>query len=102
VYEDGLTDEESELWLDALATKGRIPYIQWPNICRRCGALWPTMFQVPDVEWETYVEPARRGDMLCHRCVDEIKFLVDTNGGEAVEDEPPAARVAERQKGTDR
>lgn len=85
MYEDGLTDEEAELWLDALTEKGRIPYVQWPNLCHRCGELWPTMFMVPDVEWETYIEPEHHRDMLCRKCYDEIRFLIDTNGGEVIE-----------------
>lgn len=56
---------------------GRVPHIVWPNLCARCGELWPDMFMVPDREWKRYVPKSKRGKMLCRRCYDEIRKLVD-------------------------
>jgi hypothetical protein len=60
-----------------LEIRGRIPYIQYPNLCARCGALWPEMFKVPDEEWKYYVEPAMRREMLCRACYEQIKNWID-------------------------
>ena len=60
-----------------LKTKQRIPFIQYPNLCARCGVLWPEMFKVPDEEWEHYVEPAMRKKLLCQACYRQIKAWVD-------------------------
>lgn len=75
IYENGLTDELLEKWIEILIVKGRIPYISYPNLCARCGMLWPDMFSVPDEEWERYVEPRQRGKVLCWDCYCEIKRL---------------------------
>jgi hypothetical protein len=60
-----------------LETKQRIPFILYPNLCARCGVLWPEMFKVPDEEWEHYVEPAMRKKLLCQACYRQIKAWVD-------------------------
>ena len=60
-----------------LETKQRIPFILYPNLCARCGVLWPEMFKVPDEEWEHYVEPAMRKKLLCQACYSQIKAWVD-------------------------
>jgi len=77
VYYHGLPPEQEAEWDRLLKEKGRIPWISYPNLCRRCGALWPDMFSVPDEEWERYVEPAMRGRMLCERCWSWIKARID-------------------------
>ena len=61
----------------ALETKGRIPFIMYPNLCARCGVLWPEMFMVPDEEWKHYIEPAMRREMLCRVCYEQIKKWID-------------------------
>ena len=66
---------ESDEWLDKLEAKGRIPYIQYPNMCAKCGKLWPEMFHVPDEEWVKYVQPDMRRKMLCRECYDFIKSV---------------------------
>ena len=76
-YENGLTNEQEDQWLDLLEKKGRIPYIRWPNICRKCGLLWPDMFHVPNKDWEKYIEPRMQGEMVCLDCYSEIKLLID-------------------------
>ena len=30
------------------STKERVPFILYPNLCAKCGTLWPEMFMVPD------------------------------------------------------
>lgn len=55
-----------------------VPFIVWPNICQRCGLLWPTMFRVPDQVWRHYIEPRARKHMLCLGCWNEIIDLIDS------------------------
>lgn len=56
---------------------GRVPYIVYPNLCARCGGLWPDMFRVSDAEWKAYVPKSERRKMLCLQCFNEIKHLID-------------------------
>ena len=77
VYFQGLHDEQIEEWDRRLAEKGRVLYIVYPNMCCRCGTLWPEMFRVEDEEWERYVAPREREKMLCQRCYDWIKQVID-------------------------
>ena len=81
----GLTDEQSRelsrelsrLWDKLLRAKGRIPFILYPNLCAKCGVLWPEMFMVPDEAWQHYVEPRMRAEMLCKACYAQIKEWID-------------------------
>jgi hypothetical protein len=77
VHCEGLPDELVMEWERLLEKKGRIPFIRYPNMCRRCGASWPKMFHVSDEEWNRYVEPAMRERMLCKSCFDWIRELID-------------------------
>ena len=77
VYNNGLSEEQEAEYDAILEAKGRIPYIVYPNMCCRCGCLWPEMFRVPDEEWEHYVEPGARRKMLCKPCWDTIKAMID-------------------------
>lgn len=77
VYKEGLSDEEQEEWDEVEAEQGRVPYIQYPNICRRCGHLWPEIFMLPDAEWQKYVPIAERHELLCRGCYDQIKRYID-------------------------
>ena len=72
-----LPDEQQAEWNRVEAAKGRVPFIMYPNICRRCGEQWPDMFKVPDEEWEKYVEIAERHEMICRGCYDQIKGYVE-------------------------
>jgi hypothetical protein len=69
-------DRESEASLQA---RGRIPYIVYPNVCVKCGVLWPDLFMVADSEWKRYIEPAKRGEVICWRCWNFIKAIIDFN-----------------------
>ena len=78
IYYNGLIDELAKKWEAILREKGLIPYIVWPNLCAKCGALWPKMFHVPAEEWKHYIQPNMRREMVCRSCYDYIKNLVDT------------------------
>jgi hypothetical protein len=67
-------------WEEALNRKGRVPYIVYPNVCARCGALWPELFRVPDAEWERYIQIDMRDKVICRACFDDIKRLIDSPG----------------------
>lgn len=77
VYSEGLDDKDGKKWIKMLEKKGRIPFIMYPNLCVKCGKLWPDMFNVPDEEWERYIEPSIRGKMLCKSCYDYIKDRIN-------------------------
>jgi hypothetical protein len=77
IYSGGLNTEQSARWKEMLAEKGRVPFIVYPNLCVRCGRLWPEMFHVPDVEWQHYVQLDHRRDMLCRECYDDIKAMIN-------------------------
>lgn len=55
----------------------RIPYIQYPIICSKCGERWPEFFRVENNEWEKYIEPGKRNTVICWECYSEIKRLID-------------------------
>lgn len=77
VYMEGLRDDQADEWDKILETKGRVPWIRYPNLCVRCGALWPAMFHVSDEDWDKYVQPAMRDEMLCRPCFYWIKGRID-------------------------
>jgi len=77
VYNDGLSPEQEDEWERVLEEIGRVPFIVYPNICARCGCLWPQMFRVADEEWRRYVEPFMRDQMLCVPCYLWIKAVID-------------------------
>lgn len=77
VYNHGLPEKQQAEWERLLEEKGLVPYIVYPNLCARCGKLWPDMFHVPDEEWQHYIEIRQRDKMLCRACYDEIKALID-------------------------
>ena len=83
VYDNGLPEEEWETYVSLLEEKGRIPYILYPNLCARCGTLWPDMFMVPNEEWERYIEPDMRRSVLCRECYDYIKRVIDNGVAKA-------------------
>ena len=78
VYYNGLNEQQEIQWEQTrLAIKGRVPYIVYPNICVRCGELWPEMFYVSDEEWKKYIQLDQQREMLCFKCYTEIKDLID-------------------------
>lgn len=81
IYENGLPLYEQEIWTKILCKKGRVPWIQYPNICCKCGKLWPDMFMVPNGEWKKYVQPDMRGEVLCKECYGFVKSVIDEYKG---------------------
>ncbi|MFA5766416.1 MAG: hypothetical protein WC919_00645 [Candidatus Paceibacterota bacterium] len=82
-YSNGLTEGQQVQWERMLKAKGLVPYIVFPNICCRCGELWPEMFGVPTADWIKYVPIQYRREMLCLDCYKAIKFMVDSANGSA-------------------
>jgi len=78
IYKNGLTSNLKDKWKKILEEKGRVPYILYPNICRKCGMLWPTMFNIPTEKWEKYIMIKERDKMLCRPCYDQIKEWIDS------------------------
>lgn len=72
---------QDEEWLTKLEEKGRVPYIVYPQICARCGELWPDFYRTTDKEWRTYIPIAERKLIICKDCFDRIKKLIDTGCG---------------------
>lgn len=77
LYEKGPTKAQVKKFVAMLEAKGRIPFIFYPNICIRCGKLWPQMFMVSPEEWSYYVEPRHRDQMLCFDCWITIRGMID-------------------------
>ena len=73
----GLTRKLQMQWERLLNDKDRVPFILYPNMCAKCGKLWPEMFSVSDQEWDRHVERGQRDKMLCKRCYDQIKIWSD-------------------------
>lgn len=79
VYTSGLSEAQGRRWLSILENKGRVPWIQYPVLCAKCGKLWPDFFSVPDEAWQKYVEVGQRGCVLCRPCYDYIREVIDAN-----------------------
>lgn len=77
--EEGLNEEQEREMFEILEKKGRIPWINYPNICCKCGKLWPDMFMVPDEEWKKYIQPDKQYEEICIKCYTKIKRLIDNN-----------------------
>jgi hypothetical protein len=84
-YQNGLTDEQKAGWMAILNKKGRVPFIEYPNMCARCGKHWPEMFMVSDKEWEHYIETSHRNDILCLDCYLHIREIIDKRSGKRQE-----------------
>jgi hypothetical protein len=78
IFENGLTEKQTEQWKDLLNQKGRIPFIIYPQLCAKCGKQWPEFFMVPDEEWSRYIQPDKQGDIICRECYDFIKKAIDS------------------------
>lgn len=64
------------LWHGALEAEGRIPYIEYPVICAKCGALYPEFFKVPDSEWGHYIQLNMQDKVICRECYEFIKEVI--------------------------
>lgn len=101
VYLHGPSDEEEDRFQKMCDEHGRIPYIMLPNMCGRCGKLWPEMFRVPDEEWLFYLGGRDEETALCRKCYGQIKRLIDTRSGIGGDCEYPP-RVTETLAARDR
>lgn len=63
------------LWELMLEFKGRIPYIDFPNLCIKCGKRNPEFFKVSNEEWEKFIPMKQRNEILCIECYEKIKEL---------------------------
>jgi hypothetical protein len=77
VYEGGLSAEQEAAWLAILERRGRLPFVDAPQMCGRCGRLWPDLFVVQDAAWEYYAGPRLRDAIVCERCFDQLRRAVD-------------------------
>ena len=75
IYNEGLSDEEQSKWDAVLIEKGLIPNIVYPNICAKCGELWPELFM--DNDWKKYIELNMQDKVICRECYDFIKNAID-------------------------
>jgi hypothetical protein len=55
----------------------RVPFLHFPSVCARCGAVEPPWFGVPDAVWAYYVPPYEREAILCETCFKTIVRLID-------------------------
>lgn len=77
IFHHGLSDEQRSRWETILAKKGYVPFIVYPNLCIRCGMIWPDMFHAHDGDWEYTVQKSKRHEMLCKRCYEHINKLLE-------------------------
>lgn len=55
--------------------KGRIRFVEFPQLCARCGAHWPDFFMVPDRTWKKVVPKTHWEAILCRACFDSLSTL---------------------------
>jgi hypothetical protein len=101
IDEDGLSDEQADRWEEGLAAAERVPFVVTPNICARCGKVWPGTFMVDD--WDEVIPADLRREMLCLGCYEVVKGFVlaaraegaaPTPAGPAPDAPPPADGVS--------
>jgi hypothetical protein len=56
-------------------------HIVFPNVCGRCGRLWPQLFRVSDQEWRYYIPPDKQTLILCLDCYQHIRAAIDEQEG---------------------
>src|SRR5689334_14769941 len=72
-WKSGLTDEQETQWRKRCEDRGRLPYVYAPQMCGRCGTLWPEFFVVQDTAWEYYAGPLLRSSLLCEPCFTALR-----------------------------
>ena len=55
----------------------KVPFIEYPYFCAKCGKKYPELFMVEDEEWEKYIIPGVRDEVICWDCYQKIKRLID-------------------------
>ena len=78
ISNNGLDDVEREKWKEKLQEKGRIPYIFYPNICNKCGVLWPIYINIPPEDLMKYTFIDGKRHLFCRTCYNEVKSMIDT------------------------
>ena len=81
IYEEGINEEQESRWDEILAGQGRLPWIRYPNVCAKCGALYPDLFMVDTPVWEHYIEPSERDKIICRECFAFIVRATDEHSG---------------------
>lgn len=81
VYEKGVPKKQQDQWIKMLEEEGRIPFIEYPIRCPRCGMAWPPMFPMPPEDRMRLLGPQMQGYMLCKNCYDEVKGLIEKYSG---------------------
>jgi hypothetical protein len=76
-HQQGFSPAQQAQWEAQLRREGRVPYIVYPVLCAKCGALWPEFFRVPDAEWTRYIQIDMRDAVLCRPCYEYIKQVID-------------------------
>jgi hypothetical protein len=77
IHEKGLSREQTARWEAILDARGRVPHVYAPQMCGRCGRLWPAVFVVQDAVWDYYTGPQLRDAILCEPCFHELRRSVD-------------------------
>ena len=77
VCNEGVTPEQQAEWDARCALRGRLPYVYAPQMCGRCGALWPEFFVVQDPAWEYYAGPRLRDRIVCEPCFTALRQNID-------------------------
>jgi hypothetical protein len=55
----------------------RVPFLNFPHVCARCGVLDPPQFWVPELVWAYYMPPSKREEFVCAACFQRIVKLVN-------------------------
>jgi hypothetical protein len=79
IYKNGLSKEQEKEWINLLEKKKRIRWIEYPNICAKCGEVWPELFSVPNEEWQRYIQKSEQDKVICINCYNFIKECIDSN-----------------------
>jgi len=80
MYENGPSDEQWARFDEMIEKAGRVPYIDYPWLCQRCGAPAGPMWRVSKSTWTSYMDPRNSSKVLCKKCWLEIKVAMDEHG----------------------
>jgi len=78
IYTYGLSAADARKWRAILDHKGRVPHIEFPNICVKCGCINPALIMYPTWQWDYYVPVEKRKEVICNSCFEAIRKAVDT------------------------
>lgn len=66
--------------LEAVEKAGRLPFLYFPCLCAKCGAVDPDFFMVPDGEWQAIIPIPYWHLILCRPCYDHLATLQVKHG----------------------